>query len=419
MNTPSPRSGGRLCLLFILLGAAAGCSWVKPRPQGPGAEVPPRFRQLYSELDLELAGAEKSARAQKGPLHACPAMAPALFPASSYFGPAEPGTPRWEELMTELDGFQALGAGAVSIMISFPSLTPEVKDPELLLKFYAAMAAEVRARGMKLLVEHFVYPPSAPTKEGRFVAAIKTLPDPAGTFLDLKKKEILLILSRIKPDYLSVITEPETYDRFLGISIPAEDHVRWLNGLIGGLPGAGGKGGTKLGAGAGVWESGLYVPAFAKVTGLDYIDIHFYPLKLGSEELFPKFLDLIARVKAEDPAKELVVSETWLYKHSADEPKGAFSTEAYGRNAYDFWAPLDARFLELMNLAGEKNGISLVAPYFPQFFFAARQFEPAVPQPAWPASMTEEWRSAKDLMSGMAVTPAGKAFKEINRRCKD
>ncbi|MCX5791417.1 MAG: hypothetical protein NTY45_04245, partial [Elusimicrobia bacterium] len=60
-----------------------------------------------------------------------------------------------------------------------------------------------------------------------------------------------------------------------------------------------------------------------------------------------------------------------------------------------------------------------VAPYFPQFFFAARKFAPALPQPAWPASMTEEWRSAAELMGRGAVTPAGKAFKEINRHCKD
>ena len=403
------------CPLLIFVCAFAGCSSLGPRRD---SQAPAQFRPLYAELEQELDEAESAARAQPGAAQSCPLTAPSLYLASSYFGPAEPGTPRWKDLMAALDGFQALGIGAVSLMVSFPNLTAEVKDPEPLLRSYETLASEIHARKMKLLVEHFIYPPSVPTREGRFVAGIKNLPDPKGAFLDYKKKEIEQILRRIKPDYLSITTEPETFDRFLGFSIPAEDQAGWLSSLAAELSGSGAKGGAKIGAGAGVWESERYVLAFAKIKGLDYIDMHFYPMKLGSESLFPKFLKLAAGIKAEDPSKELVVSETWLYKHGADEPKGVFNTEAYGRNAYDFWAPLDARFLELMNTAGGKNGVSVIAPYFPQFFFSVQKFDPAV-SPSWPAGMTEEWRRAIEAAREQAVSPTGKAVRDLIGRCKD
>ncbi len=404
-------------LLFVC--AFAGCSSLEMRPGGRhDAQAPERFRPLYAELEQQLDEAERAALELPAAGQACPVTAPSLYLASSYFGPAEPGTQRWKDLMIALDGFQALGIGAVSLMVSFPNLTAEVRDPEPLLKFYGALAGELRARKMKLLVEHFVYPPSAPTKEGRFVAGIKNLPDPEGAFLNYKKKEIELILRRVKPDYLSITTEPETYDRFLGFSISAEDNARWLSAFVVELSSSGAKGGAKLGAGAGVWEPERYVLAFAKIKGLDYIDIHFYPMKLGSESLFPKFLKLAAQIKAGDPSKELVVSETWLYKHGADEPKGVFNAEAYGRNAYDFWAPLDARFLKLMNTAGAKTGVSLIAPYFPQFFFTAQKYDPAI-APNWPAGMTEEWRRAVEAAGEHAISPTGKAAREMIERCKE
>jgi hypothetical protein len=375
--------------------------------------VPARFRPLYTELDQELAGAEKAVLALPGPMGGCPLMAPSLYQASSVFGPAEQGTQRWKDIMTELDGFQALGANAVSLMISFPNLTAGVKDPEPLLKFYELLAAEIRARKMKLLVEHFVYPSFVPTAEGKFVAGIRNLPDPKGAFLGLKRKEAELILSRVKPDYFSLITEPETNDRFLGTSITPEDYAVWLDSVTAGLPRADG---TKIGAGAGVWESERYVAAFARIKGLDYIDIHFYPMKLGSEEFVPKFLKLAGQIRSADPSKGLMVSEAWLYKHAADEPKGVFNTEAYGRNAYDFWAPLDARFFELMNDIGRKEGISVIAPYFPQFFFITQKFDPAI-SPDWPASMTGEWQRALGPMRERAFSGTGDLFRSLEGKC--
>lgn len=380
-------------------------------------ETPAIFQPLYAELAQQLTDAESKVRSLADSQHKRPIMAPSLYLASSFFGPAEPGTERWQEIMTALDGFQALGVNAVSLMISFPDLTAELKDPEPLLHFYELLAAEVRRRNMKLLVEHFVYPPSAPTKEGKFVAALKNIANPKLSFLNWKKEEVKLILSRVKPDYFSLISEPETYDRFLGISITAEDYSRWLNDLIDELTSCNGKNGVKIGAGAGIWESEDYAQVFSRVKGLDYIDIHFYPLKLKSEDLVGKLLALIDQIKATDKSKEIVMSEMWLYKHGMDEAKGVFNTEAYGRNAYDFWVPLDIRFLELINEIARKKGISVISPYFPQFFFALGKYDPAI-FVSWPASMLGEWKLAIEAILKHKLSPTGNSFKVLNNRGK-
>ncbi len=403
----------RYLIVGALALAAAGCAALSGRRTPPA--VPAEFRPLYSELSGELGTAEKEVSALPGG-GGCALSAPALFPASSYFTQySAPGTPAWDGMLGMLDRLRALGAGGVSVMISFPDLTPEVRDPGPVLRFYEALAAEVRKRGMKLLVEQFVYPPSTPAPASRFVAGLKRQQDPERTFLDMKKRETELILARIRPDYLSVVTEPETNDRFLGFSIPPADYAAWLRDLLADVSAAGIKGGTRIGAGSGIWESPEYVDAFSKVKGLDYIDLHFYPLRLGTTDYTAALLAAMDRVKRADPAKGLVISEAWLYKHGAGEPGGVFDTEAYGRNAYGFWEPLDARFLSLLELIGRKEGVALITPYFPQYFFYSAGHDHAG-RPAWPACLPGEWKMAEAARPG-EMTPLGLAYKKLRAGC--
>ena len=404
-------------VLKMLLAAApalalCGCLSAGRRAGGPPA--PREFSGLYSELDSRLAAAERTAASLPGPEGPCPVSAPALFIASSYFASSAPGTKGWENILAMMSAFRRLGAGAVSVMISFPDLTPQARDPEPVLRFYEAVSAEAHKRGLKLLVEHFVYPPSAPTPSGRLAASLKTLPDPRAAYLAMKRREAELIISRVKPDYFSVITEPSTYERFLGFAVTPEDYAAWLSGLLA-SPAAAARGAMKIGAGAGVWEDRRYAAAFARVKGLDYIDLHFYPLRLGSEDYVSGLLDIISGVRAADPRKGIVISETWLYKHGAGEPGGVFSAKAYGRNGYAFWAPLDERFLALMERLGRKEGIELIAPYFPQFFFYSVPYEEGK-APQWPASMGAEWEQAAARAG--STTALGGFFAGLNAGCR-
>ncbi len=395
--------------IALLAALLMGCS----APLRRGA-VPEKFRPLYAELDAELSAAEAAVAAMPDTGGARPLSAPGLYPASSYFtGLAAPGGAGWLRLTAMLDALRAAGAGGVSVMISLPDLTPEARDNAAVLDFYAALAAEVRKRGMKLLVEHFVYPPSG-GPQGKFAAAIKASPDPRAAYLGFKRREAELVISRIRPDYFTAVSEPDTCARFLGFSVTADEYADWLRGLLASPAAAAAGSGVKIGAGAGVWEDPAYPRAFAGVKGLAYVDLHFYPLKLGGEDLFARLLADIDAVRAVSPGLPVVISETWLYKHGAAEPKGVFDPEAYGRNPYSFWAPLDARFLALLFDLGRKRGIELISPYFAQYFFYAEDYSPDKPQAGWPASLLPEWRRAGAAASRGELTPLGRAFGRIS-----
>ncbi len=397
---------------FATLAGAARPALVGSPSDGDVTAVPARYRALFQELQQELdAGRKDVAALPDGDGH--PSMAPALFTASSAFASSLPGTPRWKDIVTMLDGFKSLGAGAVSVMISFPDLCREFHDPGPVLEFYAALSHAVHARGMKLLVEQFVYPPFLPVPASQFVAAIKRLPDPEKAYLDWDTQEAELIVSRIHPDYFSVVTEPGTCDRFLGIHIAASDYARWLKGLLADLSTLDPEHRTRIGAGAGAWDPPQYVDAFARIRGLDYIDFHFYPLKLGDQDYTATLLAEMNRVKAEDPSKKLVMSEVWLYKHGADEAGGVFDPAAYGRDRYGFWTPLDQRFLALMAEIGRKEDVSVIAPYFSQFFFYSAAFDP-VRRPSWPACMMREWTRAAAAAQAGQTTPLGRDFRSLN-----
>lgn len=376
-------------------------------------EVPKQFRPLYNELEQELYKAENKINSLKTTQNTKSISSPSLYLASSYFGPIKKNTKRWKDIITTLDGFQSLGVKSVSFMISFPNLTAEISEVKPLLDSYNLLMTEIRKRDMKVVIEHFVYPSIAPTKEGKFVANIKNLSNPKKSFFDWKKEEIKIITSYIKPDYLSIISEPETYNKFLGLQISGDEYAQWIKSLKDDILKDETTKNIKIGAGAGIWESEDYINSFMKLSELDYIDIHFYPLKLKSEDMFSKLLQTLDKIKLESPSKEVIISETWLYKHGAFEPKGVYNSESYGRNVYDFWYPLDIRFFNLMNQVARKKGISVIAPYFSQYFFYTEKYNPDIAPQKWPISMMDEWEKATDNMKMKKLSRTGELFENI------
>lgn len=390
---------GRVLVALSLLGAAA--------PADLPVAVPPASRELYRELAQELSEAEALLAAQpEAPRQACPQVAPSLFLALSAWGPADAA--RWQRIETLLDAYQKIGFKAVSVMISFPALSSEMPHAAELLTFYQRLAQAIHQRGMKLLIEHFLLPPIPSLPAGRQVAHYRTLPDGSARFLADKKAELLTILTQIRPDYLTLMTEPETYRHFLGFAISPADYARLLTEV---LRAAGPHPATRLGAGIGIWEDEAYLQAWAPLP-LDYIDFHFYPLKLQNTAYFPKLLAWIDRLHGQNPRREIVISETWLYKHGALQAKGVYDTGAYASNVYDFWSPLDRRFFELMFALGRKKGLSLIAPYFPEAFFQTSAYASEQPLPAWPESLLPQWNQLLTRFEAgtFPLTDLGQAF---------
>ena len=332
--------------------------------------------------------------------------------ATNVFRPAASDTQPWQDLLATVDAFKAMRMDGVSVMIAAPLLT--VGDPKSLIDIYQRLAREIHARKMKLYVEHFVCPPFSPY-------ALKGLHnDPPGKkeFLEMMEREVALIYREIKPDYLSLVTEPETLLRWTHLAFSADEWATWIREVTTHLKSTTASPNTLLGAGAGSWESDEFVVKFAQQTNLDYVDIHVYALKLNAEDQVAKLATLARKVRQVRPNIGVTIGEAWLYKHGAEEPKGMLNREAFFRDNFSFWAPLDEQFLKLLCGMAQKENIAAVVPYFSQYFFTYYTFGDAESSqlPPWPDSVPVSWNKALESIRRHQLSSTGKAMSAMLNR---
>ncbi len=238
--------------------------------------------------------------------------------------------------------------------------------------------------------------------------------DPEGRkdFLQVMEKEVALIYREIKPDYLSLLTEPEvTMIRWTHLSFSADELANWIGEVTTRLKSTGASPNTLLGAGAGTWESEDFVLKFTRQTNLDYVDIHLYALRLNAEDQVARLATLVRKIREARPNIKVMIGETWLYKHGAQEPQGMFNREAYFRDNFSFWSPLDEQFLALLMGIAQKENISVVAPYFSQYFFTSYTFGDAESSKLapWPGSVVASWDKALKAIRDRQLSSIGKA----------
>ena len=102
--------------------------------------------------------------------------------------------------------------------------------------------------------------------------------------------------------------------------------------------------GVKLGAGAGSWVSIDYFKALAAIPELDYIDFHIYPVQYGFAS--DRVLKAAEVVRAK--GKGVSIGEAWLYKVLGREITRISPVEAFSRDVFSFWQPLDENFIRLV-----------------------------------------------------------------------
>jgi len=269
-----------------------------------------------------------------------------------------------------LDRLKQLGLQGVTITISFPLLNADYPRAADYLAFYAAVAQHVRARGMTLTVEQHVVFSGTPFSDIKFDYTKLPFDQFVARFHDMTAK----ILDRVKPDYLTLLSEPDTFGKLTGYREAGtpQGAAAMIGRVVQGLD----RGNTKLGAGAGSWltDAPDYDAAFARLA-LDYIDLHIYPLTGQTVDTARRIADV-----ARAAGKPIVLDEAWLYKIGADERSDtAFdqATQAFRRDAFSFWAPLDARFLALVAEFARANGVVYVAPFWSTFFWGYVDYSPA------------------------------------------
>jgi hypothetical protein len=377
-------------------------------------DIPNEFLKLYQEIDESLNQATQLFPLKKG--KSCPLFAPELYFAGSGYGTISTNSQHWKNLCSTLDAFKKLKLNAVSVMITFPDLT--MGDSLSIISFYQQLINEVHLRGMKIYIEYFDNPPFSPH-------AYKGLQDDASgrkKFLNMKEKELLLIYNKIQPDYLSIITEPGTMMRWTHLAFSVSELAEWVGEVTTHLKSSGESSTTQLGAGAGSWESEDYIIKFVQCKNLDYIDIHMYALNSTAKDNALKFDSLVQKIRKIRPGINITIGETWLYKRSETEPVTlAMYKETFFRDNFSFWSPLDQKFVKLIMGIAQKENISVVAPYFSQYFFAYYTFGgiEASKLPQWPICVPFSWNKAIDSIHNKQFSETGKALSALIENCSN
>ncbi len=85
--------------------------------------------------------------------------------------------------------------------------------------------------------------------------------------------------------------------------------------------------------------------------------------------------------------------------------------DAFFRDNFSFWSPLDEQFLNLLMGIALKENVSAVDPYFSQYFFAYYEFGDAESSklPPWPGSVLPSWNKALESIRSRQLSATGKA----------
>ncbi len=325
--------------------------------------APKKYQELYRELDSQLSAFERRLPSRSS--GTAPIRAATLLSANCHRGEVILSEAQREATVRELDALKELGAEGIVLEICYPLLTPAFRDPQPFIEYYANLANEIHVRGLQLVVEHNSLLPAFASVDVRpYYKKLTKQRFGRERFAELKA-----ILLALNPDYLTLVSEPRTHTAGLNLTVSdwrtyVQRSVEMLSEQLGSFP-------TQLGAGSGLWDDFGYVEAFSAIKGLNYIDLHLYPLTTGGESTLERLLAWPDRIRAIDPGKRIIVSELWLYKAGASERFNAVADPAvFARDVYGFWSPLDRKFLRVVGVAAREKSIELVAPFWSRYFFA-------------------------------------------------
>jgi len=239
-----------------------------------------------------------------------------------------------------LDRLKALGVSCVSLSLQYPVLTrADPRSPEYR-AFYRNLAAEIRHRGLAIVAEM-----GSASREPEFSQIGADLRGITRERFNNGLREMAeAIIADIRPDYLTLLSEPDTQTRNTGLAFSPTEFAETIRQVARGLHPPG----TRIGAGAGTWTTLEYFKALAALPELDYLDLHIYPIQHG----FAAERVIGAADIASSHGKAIAIGAAWLYKAWGREFDRISPVEAFSREVYSFWQPLDGHFIErVVNLA--------------------------------------------------------------------
>jgi hypothetical protein len=362
-------------------------------------QVPAEYAQLYQSLNQGLEAWKQSIQKLPASAEAAPIFGAHLLAANANRGAVLLDPSAITAVDSSVDRLKQLGVAGVTVTISFPLLNPDQPHASDYLSFYETVARHVRDRGLKLSVEQHVAFSGTPFSAVQFDFSKLTFDE----FVTLDHRMSQLILDNIHPDFLTLLSEPDTFVSLTGYkqaSTP-EGAAAMVGDILAGLS----RGQTKIGAGAGSWlpNAVQYDAAFAR-TSIDYLDLHIYPLTSNTVQVAQAVADA-----AKSAGKPLVLDEAWFYK-----VVGIGGVQQEGdqelRDSFSFWSPLDSRFVTLLAAFARANNIAYVAPFWSTFFWGYVDYGPDTKDLALPSLQRLTNEAANKAMRDGTFTATGKAY---------
>ena len=328
--------------------------------------VPAAYLALYQGLDsgLDQWNAYLDTRAPK-PGHTI-TFGAELITANTNRGSALLNSGALPGVRLFLDRLQEMDVEAASISIGYPMLDPSFPRSEEYLAFYREVAREVRQRNMRLHVETGVVFAGTAFSDLDVDFSNLTLPQ----YIAGKRTMADLILEHLRPDFLGLGGEPDTEASLTGLQQlnDPETYANVISEVLSGLD----KRGAVIGAGVGTWSPLEFAQRLVAIQGLDAITIHIYPIWRTAIEN----ATLISALAREND-KQITMDEAWLYKAVPSEATSVAANEAiFKRDAFDFWSPLDMKFLSVITKLARVEGISYVSPFWSTLFFGTIPWSP-------------------------------------------
>jgi hypothetical protein len=326
---------GPLMAILMLLAACADVRSDAGQPLDT-AGVPKAYQGLYQELARQLNHLDKQVTQNWDGQEKDVQFGVELLVANSNRGEILLTERVFKGTVITLDRLQDLGVKSIAVSIQFPLLTRSFPRAEEYMAFYRRVAQEIRRRDFVFVVEIGAF-----FKEAEFTKLEIDYDQMTMDSFTVRLREMTeVVIRQIEPDYLTILTEPDTMTTNTGLDFSVTNFSNAVRGAIQGLE----PGKVKLGTGAGSWSPMAYFRAMADIPGLHYLDIHIYPVQRGYVwDKVLRIADMAGR-----QGKRVSIGEAWLYKVSNNEIGAITPLEAFTRDVYAFWQPLDSRFITVV-----------------------------------------------------------------------